>query len=80
MDGTIRVMFPNQGMRDRFFEFIDRYEYRPVYDNGHDRPVKEVGWLGDHMGNCRIYLARRSVVNFQRLGQDIQVFGGRIEL
>jgi hypothetical protein len=80
MDGTIRVVFNSEAARNSFFEYVDRYEYRLIYDNGQDRPQKGVSWMGDNSGNCRIYLQRRSVINFERLGHDIQMFGGRIEM
>ena len=76
MDTIIRVMFSSQLQRDKFFNYIDRYEYKTIY-NG--RPEKSVGWLGDNKGNCRLYLDRRCILNFQVLGNDIQMFGGIIE-
>jgi hypothetical protein len=57
--------------------YADRFDYRPVY-NG--RPEKSIGWMGDYMGNCRLYLDRRGVMNFERFGHDIQMFGGRLEM
>jgi len=77
MDTTIRVMFNSEQARDRFFVYVDRYDYKSIY-NG--RPEKSVGWMGDHRGNCRFYLDRRCVLDFERLGHDIQMFGGRIEM
>jgi hypothetical protein len=69
-------MFNSERERTLFFAYVDHYEYRQVY-NG--RPENAVGWVGDHRGNCRLYLDRRNVLDFEKLGNDINIFGGRIE-
>ncbi|NVO10749.1 MAG: hypothetical protein HXX16_12350 [Bacteroidales bacterium] len=70
-------MFNSESERDRFFTYMDRYDYKLVYSG---RPEKSAGWMGDHRGNRRLYLDRRCVLNFTKLSQDIQMFGGRIEI
>lgn len=78
MNDTIRVMFFSKEARDCFFDHVNRYNYQFVYHNWRDSARKDVKHAGDPRGDCRLFLDKKSVMNYDRLNLDIQVYGGRV--